>query len=63
MGIPDTAVPHNDVASTVLPFRYRAFRGCVVERGVFDMHGQAFGFWIERRPLGYRPAFDGTVEL
>lgn len=46
-----------------MAFRYRPFKRCVVERVIFDMHGQAFGFGIERRAFGHSPTFESAVEL
>ena len=38
---PNAAIPHDDGARAVLPRRDHAFKGCIGERVIFDMHRHA----------------------
>ncbi|MNT41770.1 hypothetical protein D3C72_1781440 [compost metagenome] len=40
-----------------------ALEGRILQRMIFDMHGQAFDLGVQRGPLGHRPTFQGTIEF
>ncbi|MNM83741.1 hypothetical protein D3C81_958090 [compost metagenome] len=62
-GDPHTTVPDNHVTGAIMAFGDLPFEVGVVQRVVFDVHGQAPDLWVQRRALGDGPAFQGTVQL
>jgi hypothetical protein len=61
--LPVTAIPQLHGAAAVLAFRDRAFEVAVVERVIFDLHGQPFVLRRQGGALRHRPGFEHAVEL
>lgn len=61
--LPDTAVPDDHIACTIVAFRDTPLEIGVVQRMVLHMHCQAAHFGVQRWAFGDRPAFQGAVEL
>ena len=57
------AVPQLDGAAAVLALGDRALEVAIIQRMVFDFHGQALVMRIERRALGHGPGFEYPVEF
>ncbi len=60
---PHAAIPDNHITGAVMPFRNAALEGRVIERMVFDMHGQSLDFGVEGRPFRHRPALQRAIEF
>src|SRR5438270_1547107 len=63
VGHPAAAIPDQHRAAAILAFRNRAFERVVLDRMVFDMHGEPFFAGHEAGPARHRPAFHHAVEL
>ena len=63
IGAPQAAVEGGDMAATVLPFRYLAFKLGVVDGVVLDFGGQTFNVGIEAGALRHRPALERVAHL
>ena len=57
------AVPHDDLAGTVVAFGDDAFEIAVLDRMVLDHHGEPLVGGIKRRSLGYRPRAQHAFHL
>ena len=61
--LPRTPVPDDHVARPVLAPRNDALEIQVLDRVVFDLHGQPPLPWVERRAFGHGPADEDAVDL
>src|SRR4030081_2623246 len=63
IGNPDSFIPDQHAAGTVLIRRAFTFEGSIGERMVFDVHSEPLVAWIETRSFWNGPAFQRPVEL
>src|SRR5690606_686502 len=61
--LPDALIPDDHVSGTVAALGDAALEAGVIQRVIFDVHGQALVARVQARTLGYRPALQRAVQL
>src|SRR5690606_26320573 len=63
VGLPDAAIPDDDITAAVLPLGDAALEVAVAQGVILDVYCQALVCRIQAGPLGHRPADQSAIQL